>query len=399
MKPAKRAANLESPIRDIVGIAKKVQATGKKIYWFNIGDPNKFDFETPQYLKDRFIDVLKNEKVGHYSDSQGDPEFLAAVAERENRKNGLSIAASDVIATNGISEALLMLFGATIEEGDEVLMPGPSYPPYTQMVQYFGGKAVAYELTEEENWEPNVEDLRKKISKRTKLICVINPNNPVGVNFESKTLKDISNLAGENGIMLVGDEIYDQLVFSEDERHTGLASVAKDVPTIVMNGFSKAYLVPGWRMGYVYFNDAEGVLGNIKEAILNETKQRLSATTPIMKACAYAYKGPQDHIKEMNRKLKERGKFAYKRLNEIERIETQKPEGAFYIFPKVELGDDWKTDKEFVQDVVKSTGLVLPHGSGFDPKYGKGHFRSVILPPVDMMEEAFGKLEEFLKKK
>jgi len=254
-------------------------------------------------------------------------------------------------------------------------------------------------MKEEDNWEPNVDDLRKKVTEKTKMICVINPNNPTGVNFSEKTLKEIANIAGENDIILTGDEIYDQLIFTEDEVHTGLASVSKDVPTIVMNGFSKAYLVPGWRVGYTYFNDPEGKLNSIKESMLNESRQRLCPITPLMKVCAHAFKGPQDHVKETVSKLKERGKFAYKRLNEINRIETQKPEGAFYVFPKVDMEGIWKTDKEFVEDVIKNTGLVVPFGSGFDPVYGKSHFRSVILPPVEMMDEAFGKLEEFMRKK
>jgi alanine-synthesizing transaminase len=399
MKPSKRAAGLESPIRDIVVLAKKVQAKGKKMYWFNIGDPNKFDFDTPDYLKERLAELLKSEKVGHYSSSEGDPEFLEAVAERENGKNGLGITKDDVLATNGISEGLLFLFGATVEQGDEVLIPGPAYPMYIQLVKFFGGKPVPYRMREEDGWEPDVDDLRSKVTGKAKMVCVINPNNPTGVNYDKKTLEDIGSIAGENNLVLVGDEIYDQLVFSEEEAHTGLATVSKDVPKIIMNGFSKAYLIPGWRMGYMYFDDPEGKLKPIKEAILNEARQRLSPVTPIMKACTAAFKGPQDHIKEFKKKLKERGKFAYKRLNEIERIETQKPEGAFYVFPKVDLGDDWKTDRDFVQDVVRETGLVLPHGSGFDPMYGKSHFRSVILPPVEMMDEAFGKLEDFLRKK
>lgn len=399
MEASKRAQKLESPIRDVVNLAKKAQSKGKKVYWFNIGDPNQFDFDTPEYLKEKLIELLKNEKIGHYSDSQGDPEFLEAVVERENKKNKIDLEPNDVIVNNGISEGLFFLFGATVEPGDEVLIPGPSYPMYIELVKFFGGKPVSYQMKEEDRWEPNVDDLRKKVNERTKMVCVINPNNPTGVNFNEKTLKEIADIAAENEIILTGDEIYDQLLFSEDEVHTGLASISKDAPTIIMNGFSKAYLMPGWRVGYMYFNDPEKKLLDVKESILNQCRQRLSPITPLMKACAYAFKGPQKHIKEMNKKLKERGKFAYKRLNEINRIETQKPEGAFYVFPKVDLKGVWKSDREFSKDVIKNTGLVVPFGSGFDPVYGKDHFRSVILPPVEMMDEAFGKLDKFMKDK
>jgi alanine-synthesizing transaminase len=399
MEATKRAINLESTIRDIAVIAKKVQAKGKKMHWFNIGDPNKFDFDTPDFLKEKLVELMNNGSMGHYSNSQGDQEYLESIAERENKKNNLSLTHDDIVASNGISEGLMMFFGATVEEGDEVLIPGPAYPMYIQLIKYFGGKPVSYQLVEEENWEPSVEDLRKKVTEKTKIVCVINPNNPTGVNYKKKTLKEISEIAAENDLILTGDEIYDQLIFDEKEVHSGLASVSKESPNIIFNGFSKAYLIPGWRAGYMYFNDPEGKLAEVKQAIVNEAMQRLSAITPMMKACAFAYKGPQGHIKKFNKKLNERGKFAYKRLNEIERIETQKPEAAFYIFPKVDLKDDWKTDREFVEDVVRNAGLVLPHGSGFDPVYGKNHFRSVILPTIEEMEEAFGKLDDFLRKK
>jgi len=382
----------------MVVIAKKLQTGGKKIYYFNTGDPNKFDFETPDYLKEELIKVIKD-KAGFYSDSQGDPSLIEALVERENKKNNLNLTREDVLVTQGISEGLIFLFGALIEHGrgDEILLPGPSYPPYLEWIKFFGGKPVGYRKNEEDGWEPDVDDLRKKVNEKTRAICVINPNNPTGVVYDKSTLKEIIDIAAENDTILISDEIYDQLIFS-NAQHTGVSSISKDVPVIGFNGLSKAYLIPGWRLGYMFFHDPLNKLNELKEAIFVESRQRLSACTPIMKACAVVFKGPQDHIKEMNRKLKERAEFAFKRLNEIEGIRTQKPEGAFYVFPKVNLKGRWKDDKEFCLDVLKNTGLVIPYGSGFDPVYGKNHFRSVILPPIEIMEEAFGKLEDFMKK-
>jgi aspartate/methionine/tyrosine aminotransferase len=398
MQPSTRSRNLQSPIRDLVIPAKKLQVQGKKIYYFNIGDPNVFDFDTPDYIKEELIKAIKG-KAGYYSDSQGDKVLIEAIVERENRKNNLQLTNDDVLITQGISEGLQFLFGAMIEpgRGDEILLPGPAYPPYIEYIKFLGGVPVGYKKIEEEGWNPDVDDLRKKINKKTKAIVIINPNNPTGTVDNKSTIKEMIDIAAENDLPLISDEIYDQLIFGKTE-HVGVSSLTKDVPVIGLNGFSKAYLVPGWRVGYMFFHDPMNKLDDLKNAINSESRQRLSACTPVMKACAVAFKGPQDHIKEMNRKLKERAEFAHTRLNEINRIETQKPEGAFYIFPKVDLSGKWKTDKEFSLDVLENTGLVIPNGSGFDPVYGNEHFRSVILPPVEIMNEAFGKLEEFMSK-
>jgi aspartate/methionine/tyrosine aminotransferase len=383
----------------MVLLAKKLEAKGKKIYYLNIGDPVKFDFDTPEYLKEELARIAK-EKSGFYSDSQGDSSLIEAIVERENKKNNLNLTSNDVLITQGISEGLILLFGALIENGreDEILLPGPAYPPYIQWINFLGGKPVGYKQDEERKWNPDVDDLRKKITKKTRAIVIINPNNPTGAVHDRSYLKKIVEVAAENKLILITDEIYDELVFGET-KHIGVSSISKDVPVIGLNGFSKSYLVPGWRCGYMYFHDPTDRLTEIKNAIFAEARQRLCACTPIMKACAVAFKGSKDHIKEMNRKLKKRAEFAHKRLNEIEWIKTQKPEGAFYIFPRVELKERWKNDKEFCLDVLENTGIVLPYGSGFDPIYGKDHFRSVILPPIETMEEAFNKLEDFMKSK
>jgi len=398
MQPSSRSRNLQSPIRDLVVVAKKLEKEGKKIYYFNTGDPNKFDFDTPEYLKEELIKVVRG-KSGFYSDSQGDEALIQAIVERENKKNNLVLTRDDVLITEGISEGLVFLFGALIEpgKGDEILLPGPAYPPYIEWIKFLEGKPNSYKNSEENEWEPDIDDLRKKVNERTKAIVIINPNNPTGAVYDKSTIRQIVDIAAENDKILISDEIYDELIFGKTP-HFGVSSLAKDVPVIGLNGFSKAYLMPGWRCGYMFFNDPTDKLSDLKNAIFSESRQRLCACTPIMKACAVAFKGPKDHIKKMNRKLKERAEFAYKRLNEIDGINAQKPEGAFYIFPKVDIESKWKDDKEFCLKVLENTGLVIPYGSGFDPVYGKNHFRSVILPPVELMEEAFSKLENFMKK-
>jgi len=401
IRPSTRARNLESTLRDLaaraVELKPKFEKKGKKMYFFNLGDPNKFDFDTPQHMKDALIKSLK-EGGGHYSLSQGDSDLIKAIVKRENENNNINLTEKDVVITEGVSEGVHFLFEALCEPGDEILLPGPSYPPYIQHIQLAGAKPVPYRTDEENGWNPDVDDLRKKITDKTRAMVIINPNNPTGAVYDKSTLIEMVNVAIENDILLVSDEIYDRMVFGKTE-HVGLSSLVKDFPVVGLNGFSKIYLAPGWRCGYVFFHDPTERLGELRYAIIQLARQRLCACTPIMKGCAVAFSGPEDHIEETNKKLKKRAEFAHKRLNEIEDIETQKPEGAFYIFPKVNLKGRWKTDKEFSVDVLENTGLVLPHGSGFCSIYGKDHFRSVILPPVEIMEEAFSKLEIFMKNK
>jgi aspartate/methionine/tyrosine aminotransferase len=397
IKASERCKNLKSPIRDIGYLAKEVQKTGKKIYFFNIGDPNKFDFYTPRHMKEALKKAVENHN--YYSESEGDRELIEAIIKEEKKKNNISITNEDVIITNGVSEGLQFLLNAIIEpgKGDEILIPGPSYPIYIQATKFAGGIPITYKLDEEKNWEIDVDDLRKKISVKTKLICIINPNNPTGSVTNKKTIKEILNIAAEFEIPIASDEIYDGLIF-DDVEYKNVASLADDVPVIILNGFSKNYLATGWRCGYIYFYDKNNKLSEIKEAIKAQARQRLSACTPIMKACAKAFED-KSHLTEVNRKLRERANFSYKRLNKIPNISTKKPSGAFYIFPKIDLNGIWKNDEEFVKDVLINTGIVFVQGSGFDPVYGKDHFRSVILPPISLMEEAFNKLENFMKEK
>ncbi|MCX8178840.1 MAG: aminotransferase class I/II-fold pyridoxal phosphate-dependent enzyme [Candidatus Aenigmarchaeota archaeon] len=383
-----------NPIRDMVIEARKIK--DKKIYPFNIGDPNKFDFDTPKFLKDALIEAIK-QKSGHYSDSEGDSELIEAIMKREREKNDAHIAKEDVLVTQGISEGLFFLFASSISsKKDEVLLPEPSYAPYIGIIKFFGGNIKTYKLDENKEWEPDLDSLRKSITKNTKFIVIINPNNPTGAVYHKSILKQIVDIAGEFKVPIVSDEIYDELIF-ENTFYSGIASLARDVPSVILNGFSKSYLIPGWRLGYMYFQDPLGKLDSLKATIHSLARNRLCASTPIMKACSIAFK-EKSHIPEINKKLKERADYAFKRFNEMNRLNSVKPKGAFYIFPRVDIKDRWSNDKEFCLDVLRNTGIIFPYGSGFGQKYGKNHFRSIILPPIDVMQEAFDKLEEFMDK-
>jgi aspartate/methionine/tyrosine aminotransferase len=325
------------------------------------------------------------------------PELKEAICEKEEKVNGVKIQPEDVVVTHGISEGIQMVMAALVENGDEVLVPGPTYPPYISYVKFFGGRPVAYETVEEDGWQPNLDDLRAKITAKTRAIVVINPNNPCGALYEEKVVREIIDLAGEHDLLLVSDEIYDRIVYAE--KFVSTSHIAKDVPVVGLNGFSKTYFMTGWRLGYIYFHDSNGRLTELREGIGKEARVRLSANTPVQKAGVAALRGPQDHILRMVEKLRKRRDHAWKRLNEIAGISCTKPEGAFYVFPKVEaVGSKWKTDAEFVYNLLEETGVLFVHGSGFEPTYGYGHFRSVILPPIETLEAALNLVEQFMSK-
>jgi tyrosine/nicotianamine family aminotransferase len=389
--------NIEYAIRDVIVHAKQVERTGKKIFYLNIGDPVAFDFDTPPHIKQALINAVEG-GANAYAPSEGLPELRHAITLKEKRVNGVEVSAGDVIVTQGISEGIQMVMAALIDAGDEILLPGPTYPPYISYARFFGGNPITYETVEKNGWQPNVDDLRRKISKKTRGIVVINPNNPCGALYEEKVVKQIVDLAGEYDVPVLSDEIYDQIIYGK--KFVSTAALAKDVPVIGLNGFSKAYLMTGWRLGYLYFHDKKERLEELKHGIEKETRIRLCANTPVQKAGVAALNGPQDHIKETVQKLKQRRDYALKRLNEIEGISCTKPEGAFYVFPRIHaVGSRWKTDMEFALDLLRETGVLFVHGSGFDQTYGAGHVRGVILPPIETLEQAFDGVERFMEKK
>jgi alanine-synthesizing transaminase len=397
VKATKRARTVEYAIRDVIAFAKKLEKEGRKIVYLNIGDPCKFDFDTPRHVKKALAKAV-DEGDNWYAPSEGLPELREAITEKEWKINGVKIQANDVIVTQGISEGIQLLMAAIVEVGDEILVPGPTYSPYSSYVKFFGGKAVSYETVERNGWQPNIDDLRKKITAKTRAVLVINPNNPTGALYDEKVLKEILDWAGEHNLLVISDEIYDRIVFREG--FVSMSHIAKDVPVVGMNGFSKTYLMTGWRLGYMYFHDSDGKLSELKECVEKETRVRLSANTPVQKAGVAALQGPQTHIEEMVSKLRKRRDYAWKRLNQIKGVSCAKPEGAFYVFPRVEdVGKLWKTDAEFARQLLEETGVLIVHGSGFDPTYGAGHFRSVILPPIETLEVAFDHLEEFVSKR
>jgi len=389
-----RSLDIRYAIRDVVLPAKELQKQGHEITWMNIGDPNVFDFDTPEHIRTAYKDALDNDKNG-YTPSEGVPELLDAIVKKE-RVDGVDIAKEDIVVTTGVTEALMISFGSIFEPGDEFLVPGPCYPPYQTYAKFFGATPVSYRTVEEDGWQPDIDDLRSKITPKTKALSLICPNNPTGALYTRSTLQKLLDVVAEHDdIVVLSDEIYDKMTYEGE--FVSPAAVNKDLPMMLYNGISKVYLAPGWRVGYVAFRDPNRQLSEIKTGLGNLARARLCATSVGQYAYAAALNGPQDHIEVLKSKLMERRDFVYKRVNEIPGLSMQKPGGAFYFFPKIEHPDYQEKDKEFVLEMLKNTHTLFVHGSGFCPVYGKGHFRGVFLPPVEVMEKSFDRIEGWMK--
>ncbi len=392
---SERAMGIEYAIRDVVLPARELEKKGINVIRLNIGDPGKFDFQPPKHMKDAYCKAI-HDGHNYYGPSEGLPELRDAVVQREKRKNGVDITPEDVRVTAAVTEALQLIFGALLNPGDNILVPSPSYPPYTGLVKFYSGLPNEYLTVEENGWQPDIDDMRKKINEKTKAIAVINPNNPTGALYEEKTIKEILDLAGEYDLPVISDEIYDLMTY--EGRHVSPGSLTKDVTVIVMNGMSKVYFATGWRLGYFYYVDPEDKLAEVKEAIDKMARIRLCPSTPAQFAAIAGLTGPMDYLDEYMAKLKERRDYIYKRLTEIPGISTTKPQGAFYIFPRIEERSKWKNDKEFVLDALHEAHVLFVHGSGFGYA-GEWHFRAVFLPPVDVLEEAMDSFEAFMRKR
>jgi alanine-synthesizing transaminase len=396
VKVTNRAQNIEYAIRDVIVHTKQLIKDGKRIYYLNIGDPAAFDFKTPQNVKDALCKAVQQDD-NYYSPSEGRADLREAIVRKEKKVNNVNVSADNVLITEGISEGIQMILGALVEKGDEILFPGPTYPPYISYTRFFDGTPVSYETIETEGWQPNIDDLRSKVTKKTRAIVIINPNNPTGAVYDRKMTKEMLDIAGEHNLLVISDEIYDQLTYEKE--FVSAAYLSKDIPVVGLNGFSKVYQMTGLRLGYMYFKGEGTKLDTLKEGVEKECRIRICANTPVQIAATAALNGPQDLVKDTVDRLRQRRDFAWKRLNEIEGISTTKPEGAFYIFPKIHDVDiHWKTDMEFVVDLLKQTGVLVVNGSGFDPVYGQGHARAVFLPPIEELDEAFQALEQFMKK-
>ena len=389
LKVSKKVAGVEYAIRDIVLAARKVQQKGMQVDYLNIGDPVQFGFQPPDNVKQALIDAI-NRGDNFYSSSEGLLELRQEIAKKENAK-GLSISEENILVTNGVSEGLDMVISSIVEDGDEVLLPGPYYPPYASYVRLHGGIPVEFQV-DLNNSTPDIEDIKSKITSRTVAICLISPNNPTGVVFNENSLRELVDVANQHNLYIICDEIYDQIIF--DEKFVGIGKVAGDSPVIVLNGFSKVHLMSGWRIGYIAFNNSSK-LDNLQENLPKLARVRIATSLPVQHAALESLRGPQDYISKFVSEIKKHRDLVVKRLNKMPGISCPNPKGAFYAFPKIET-QQFGNDKNFVTKLLETKGVLTVHGSGFGEKYGSGHFRLVYLPDMQILESAMNKIEDFV---
>jgi alanine-synthesizing transaminase len=392
--PAERTDAMKYAIRDVVVEANRLAKQGKKILYLNIGDPMKYDYETPRHLIDA---VEKNwSRSSSYADSSGIEDARMAIAKEAVGKGMAGTTPEDILVTTGGSEAITIALGALINKGDNFLSPSPGYPLYTTLTSYFSAEFNEYNLDEEDSWKPDLDDMRKKINDKTKAILIINPNNPTGSLYDKNTIKKIIDIAGESNLPILADETYDKLIF-DGEKHFPVASMSRDVPVISFNTLSKNYLCPGWRIGWSIMHDPADYMSEVREAMNKLARARLSSPHPMQYAVKAAIEGDHSHIKNLvEKKLKERRDLTFKRLNEIRGMSLVKPKGAFYAFPRINL--DVGSDEKFCMDLLRETGVLTVFGSGFGEKKGTHHFRMVFLPKPEILNEAFDNLEGFIEK-
>ena len=389
MKVSKKVVGVEYAIRDIVVAAREVEQTGMNVDYLNIGDPVQFGFQPPDNVKQALIDAIKNGQ-NYYSTSEGLLELREEIAKKENAK-GLSIEADDILITNGVSEGLDMVISSIVEEGDEVLLPGPYYPPYASYVRLHGGIPVEFSV-DLNNSTPDIDDIKSKITSKTVAICLISPNNPTGVVFNENSLKELVDVANQHNLYIICDEIYDQIIF--DDKFVGIGKVTGDSPVIILNGFSKVHLMSGWRIGYIAFNRSPQ-LEELREHLPKLARVRIATNLPIQYAALESLRGSQNYINDFVSEMKKHRDLVVKRLNQMPGLSCSTPKGAFYAFPKIE-DTRFGTDKEFVTNLLKSKGVLTVHGSGFGEQYGSGHFRLVYLANMEILDSAMNKIENFV---
>lgn len=390
IEPAKRSRDVKYAVRDVLKYAAEAQAAGRELLYLNIGDPNKFDFETPPHMIEAAYKAMLDNQNG-YSPSSGIEPARKAIERYASGKGIKNI--QDLFVTYGASEAIDTCLTALVNPGEEVMTPSPGYPLYDAILTKLDAVNVPYYLDEENGWQPDIDDIRSKISPKTRAIVVINPNNPTGCLAGVEILRQVIDISLEHDIVIFADEIYDRLIF-DGLKHVSVASLSDEAPIITMNGLSKNFIAPGFRLGWGVVSGNKKKLAPLVEAINKFLRARLCAPVPLQFAIPAALDGPMDHLDIVIPKLQRRRDITWKRLNNMPNVSCVKPTGAFYAFPKLEIPE---TDTEFIKGLIRDTGVVCVHGDGFGQKPGTRHLRFVFLPPEDILERAFSNIEEYMK--
>jgi alanine-synthesizing transaminase len=387
---ATRMANVRYAIRDLAVVAEEVAAQGSKILYCNIGDPAKYDFPVPEHLIEAAIKAMRDGYNG-YGESLGIKPSVEAIrneAERDGFKN-----IQGIFVGYGSGECIDSCLTALLNPGDNILTPSPEYPLYGAVIAKLSCEMNAYDLDESNGWQPDVADIERRINPRTRAILLINPNNPTGAVYSLETLEKIADIARRHNLLLFADEIYNKLIFDPSAKHISIATLAPDVPCITFNGLSKAYLVPGWRIGWGVATGPAEVLKPFLESMYKLLRARLSAPHPYQYTIKPALEGPQDHLKWVNEKLASRTKLTVDWAAKQKRVQLVAPKGAFYAYASLDIPED---DLTFVKELLKQKHVLLVHGSGFGEKPGTKHARIVTLPQEDVLTNAYAKISEFL---
>ncbi len=391
-----RASSIEYAIRDVVVPATKLELEGHEILKLNIGDPIAYPgLPTPKHMVEAYVDSLRDGNNG-YSPSYGIQKLRSAIAHDERRK-GWNASENDIYVCHGVTEALQIIFAATLEEGNKVLAPGPHYPPYMAYPQMFGAETIEYKLKPDDGWSVDFDDIEEKMDEHVRLLVLINPNNPCGnVSGKDEIYRLLSIAKKWPNCMIVADEIYDGLDFTG--QHVSVASLSKEVPVFVLNGVSKVYYAPGWRIGYLAIHDPKKRLENIRDGIERLLRSRLCASTPAQIGYLAGLDSDRTWMKSYSEKVVRQRDLCVQRISQIDGLEVQSSGGAFYMFVKL-TDEKWSmNDKEFVLKLLHEEHVLVVHGSGFSPELGIGHFRIVYLPEIDVLNEAFDRIDNFLKR-
>ena len=401
MRTFNKSTKLDHVCYDIRGPvldeANRMEENGETILKLNIGNPAPFGFRAPdEVVKDMMMNLTSTQG---YSDSRGLFSARKAIMQYCQIKGIPNVGMNDIYTGNGVSEMITMSMQALLNNGDEILVPAPDYPLWTASVSLGGGTPIHYMCDEQADWNPDIDDIKKKITDRTKGIVIINPNNPTGAVYSREILEEIVQVAREHQLIIFADEIYDRLVMDGVE-HISIASLCPDLFCVTMNGLSKSHRIAGYRVGWMCLSGDKSYVKGYLEGINMLSNMRLCSNVPaqsVVQTALGGYQSSQELLIPGGRVYEQR-EFIYKALNSIPGVSAVKPKAAFYIFPKLDVERFNITDDEqFAFDFLREQKVLVTHGKAFnwpDPD----HFRVVYLPRKEVLEETMNKLELFLSK-
>ena len=392
--PAQRVENYHYAIRNIVGSAILQEEQGKKVTYLNIGDPILYGFQPPEELVEATVLALRQGHNG-YSPSSGKKDAVEAIAA-DALSRGIQTSSDNIIVTFGASEAADLVCTAMLNPGDEVLCPSPGYPLYNAIIAKLNAKELQYRLDPDHGWLPDPEDIESKITPRTKILVVINPNNPTGELYPPEVLRQLVDIARRHRLLIITDEVYHKLVY--EEKHTPLASMAEDdVTVITIDSLSKNYMAPGWRVGWLTITNSH-LLPDVRLAFIKLADARLCAPMAPQFAIRAAMNLRKDYIEDVMSRLSTQRDITVSMLNAIPGISCNHPKGAFYVMGKVDLERlPFSSDEEFVLRLLQEKQILFVHGSGFGTDPLQGFFRVVFLPGASTLRRVYSDLDDFIK--